>query len=289
MPSVKTDPRSTLFGRFQTAEPLSVLAEWTHVAQDETLKEVSHPPAVDVLDQEDLLEQDIKVSTFITGATDVDALGSCTMNATTAKLSSLLTPAQFLALPATLAAHGITIPDIQSMEDVVGAEKLAIALYHLVTFLTGTPSSEWPTVDCGSSGPYIVQLLVALKLIKGAKIAHGAQNIASLLQQGSILMGTPWLNAWMEPGALGMIDGNGSSSVLEAQIKQGVAGGHETLMWEIEKLVLSATGQVEPEKTILVHRNSWTKSFGDEGNYRSHLSTWVTLGQYSDFRLLVAA
>jgi hypothetical protein len=130
---------------------------------------------------------------------------------------------------------------------------------------------------------------VALKLIKGAKIAHGGQNIISLLQSGSILMGTPWLNDWMNPGAGGMIDGNGSASVLESQIRNGVAGGHETLMWEVEKLVLTETGLVVPDKTVLVHRNSWTKSFGDEGNYRSHLSTWVTLGQYSDFRLLVAA
>lgn len=74
------------YGRFQVAEAPSALRA-LHFHTTEKLKTVDHEPKVAVLDQEDLLAQGIRVSQFIQGAKDVDALGSCTAQATVAKLA----------------------------------------------------------------------------------------------------------------------------------------------------------------------------------------------------------
>lgn len=280
MPDLKLN-----YGRVQVPESNNVLAQWTHLHTDEALKEVDWEPPLAVLDQQDLQAQAIECSTFIPDAmAGIDALGSCTMNATTAKLSSFLGASDFLTLPSRL--PGLTIPSVLQMDDAVGAEKLAIGLYHLVTFSTGIPSQEWPRVDCGSSGPYIVELLQHMSLAKGALVASGSQNLVSMLQKGAVLQGTPWLNPWENPDAQGFIDGDGSAVTVREQINQGVAGGHETLITAIEKLALTETGRVVPHQTVLRVRNSWSKSWGDNGSCRLHASTLDTLGSYCDFRLL---
>ena len=125
-----------------------------------------------------------------------------------------------------------------------------------------------------------------MKLVSGASLAQGAQSIVSLLQTGPLLVGQPFLNDWENPAPGGMIDGNGSSATLQQQLADGVAGGHETLLMGIEKLSLSATGQVEPHQTIIRFRNSWSASWGDEGDYLAHLSTYVALGSNCDYRQL---
>jgi hypothetical protein len=43
---------------------------------------------------------------------------------------------------------------------------------------------------------------------------------------------------------------------------------------------------VIPDKTIVRFRNSWTEGWGDHGSYRAHLSTYIALGAYCDFRRL---
>src|SRR5581483_3150925 len=266
------------FGRYQVAEPPHALLD-LHVHNGTTpLREVDHEPKVAVLDQEDLLEQGIHVSQFIPSAKDVDALGSCTANATTAALSNLLSEADFSKFTDSSWPY----------RDTVAAEKAAIRFYHECTDQTGNPGQEWPPTDCGSSGPYIVSELKRLGLASGQKVAHGAQNIVSLLQGGCILQGTPWLNAWMEPDANGFVDGDGSLATLQRQIQQGVAGGHETVQSAIEKLTLLQTGVVDPYNTVIRVRNSWSPSLGDNGSCRFHLSTFVVLGGYCDFRQLVA-
>jgi hypothetical protein len=243
------------------------------------LKEVDYEPKLDVLDQEDLLKQGIYTDLLVPGAKRVDALGSCTANATTGKLSSILSEADFRVFT------GSKIDALY--DDVKAAEEGAIRFYHECTMQTAKPAEEWPPTDCGSSGPYIVQELERKGLVKGAKIAHGAANIVSLLQKGSLLVGQPFLNAWEEPDAHGFIDGNGTATELEAQIQLGVAGGHETILTAIEKLVQTPTGQVDIFKSVIRFRNSWSPAWGDNGSYRAHLSTFVGLGSYCDFRLLV--
>lgn len=265
---------TTKFGRNfvpETEETMQTL----HLHNGETkLTTVDWEPKIGVLDQEDLLAQGIDTSELVPGAQKVDALGSCTQNANMSGVSNVVSEADFLAFTGA-----------SSYSDTVSIEKCAIVNYHLTSLLTNDVSSEWPPNDDGSSGVYVVDHDVALNLVDGAKIAHGAQNIISLLQTGGLLVGQPFLNAWMEPDANGFIDGNGSSSVLEKQIRQGVAGGHETYLSAIEEIALSASGQVIPNKTIIRFRNSWTKSWGDNGSYRAHLSTYVALTS-CDFRQL---
>lgn len=265
---------NTQYGRYQAPEsPNSLLR--LHFHRGGTLTEVDHEPKVGVLDQEDLHAQGILCSTFIPGAGDPDALGSCTANATTAALSTVLSEQEFLA------TTGAT-----SYQDTVGAEKWAIKFYHQCSSQTADSATEWPPTDCGSSGPYIVKELEAQKLVKGDRIAHGADNIVSLMQTGGLLVGQPFFNAWEDPDSNGFVDGDGSPDALEAAIQSGVAGGHETFVFGIEHLALTATDRVDPFNTVLDVRNSWSASWGDAGNYRIHLSTYVMLGNYCDFRSL---
>ncbi len=267
---------SHAYGRYAVAESPSSLRR-LHTRTAAVLHTVDWEPKVGVLDQEDLIAQGIRVSALVPGASDVDALGSCTANATTAALSNLLPEQQFLDLV-----------DASTYDDVVAAECWAIDFYHECSDQTGDPAQEWPPTDCGSSGPYIVSELQRLKLISGDKIAHGADNICSLLQEGCLIVGQPFLNAWETPDAQGFIDGDGSASTLRAQIAGGVAGGHETCLCAIESLVLDSQGAVVPERTVVRFRNSWGRAWGDAGDYRAHLSTYVALGAFCDFRSLVA-
>jgi hypothetical protein len=248
-----------------------------HIHKGAQLKEVDHEPPMGVLEQENFGAQGIDTSAVVPGAPKVDALGNCVLNAGAVALSAVMTAPNYFQ------ATGIT-----SYADTVGGEKFAIRSYQGCTDQTGSPASEWPPTDCGSSGPYLVQYMKSLKLISGQQIAHGSQNLVSLLQSGCVLEGGPFLNAWEQPPASSIVDGNGSASQLEDQIKLGVAGGHETLITAIVRLRLTTTGVVIPEQTIVRVRNSWGATFGDKGSFYIHLSTLVALGSYYDFRQLVA-
>lgn len=279
-------PNATKFGRYQVAEPLSALHR-THFYGGAPLKEVDFEPAVGVLDQEDLVAQGLLTSEFVPGCTtNLPALGSCTANTTIENVSNLVADdAAFAAACAVIGALGVT-----GFADVVGAEKAAILFYHQETSLTGSTSTEWPPTDCGSSGPYMAQMLLKLGLISGETVgAHTAEDLVSLMQTGNIAWGTPWFNAWMSPPSNAFLDGNGTTSAIEASIKSGLAGGHEITESAIEKLTLSATGKVESDKTVLRIRNHWTKSWGDNGSCYVHLSTWLALASHCDFRQFHAA
>lgn len=273
------------YGRIQVAEPPSALAR-LHIHDGAELREVDHEPKVAVIDQQNLLEQGIRVSQFIPGARDVDALGSCTCNALTAALSNLLPEVRFNEVLGALVGDHAAGP--AGFDDAIGAERGAIALYHQITDQTGDPATEWPPTDCGSSGPYLYQYAQHAGWAKTERIAHGAQSIVSLLQTDGVLQGTPFFYAWEEPDAHGFVDGNGTVADLMAAIRSGVAGGHETYISAIEKLTVSQTGQVIPEQTVLRVRNSWGPAYGDHGSFRIHLSTLVWLGGQCDFRQLVA-
>lgn len=267
-----TRPASS-YGQYHVAEAPSSLMR-LHLHDGSALKEVDHEPKVGVLDQSDLIKQGIDTSVIVPGASTVDALGSCTANATTSALSNVLGESAFLALI-----------QAANFDDVVKAEEWAIVFYHLCSDQTGNPAQEWPPTDCGSSGPFIVQQLERMKLASGDRIAHGADNIVSLMQTDGLLTGSPFFNAWEDPDPHGFIDNGG----VEAAIRSGVAGGHETYFSAVEKLVLTETGRVDPTKTVIRGRNSWTSSWGDHGSYRAYLSTFVALGAYCDHRQLVAA
>lgn len=272
------------YGQFHVAESLNTLSTSMHIHAGGPLKSVMHVPPLRVLDQEDLFKQGIDTSALVKGAQKVDALGSCTANATTVAVS-FLGPTHYAKYLTALLGRTVTAAEV-NWEDVKTGEEAAILFYHLCSDQTGVPSQEWPPTDCGSSGPYIVQELQRMKLVSGASLAQGAQNIVSLLQTGPLLVGQPFLNDWENPASNGMIDGDGSTATFEQQVRDGVAGGHETLLMGTEKLVLSETGQVVANETIIRFRNSWSASWGDEGDYLAHLSTYVALASNCDYRLL---
>lgn len=266
------------YGRVQVAEPLAHLSHIHRYDGASPLKEVDHEPPMGVLDQSDLHAQGIYCSQFIPGAGDPDALGSCTANATTVHLSDLLPEAAFLK------AAGV-----QSYADTVGGETFSIRFYNACTDQTGQSGTEWPPTDCGSSGPYIYSEAKAQGLVTSQRIAQHAQDVVSLLQSGTVLCGQPFLKAWESPDANGFIDGDGSLSTLTHMLTGGVAGGHETCWSSIEKLAFDGLGRVNPAGTVIRARNSWSASWGDHGSYRFHLSTFVALSHWCDFRQLGAA
>lgn len=272
----------TSFGQYQSTEPIENLTLVHRHDGVTPLREVDHEPKLATLDQEDLLAQGIDTSALVPGAPRVDALGSCTANATTVGVSNLGESVYVKYLTALdLTPKG----DVDLFTATALGEQGAIVFYHDETGLTSSP---WPPTDSGCTGPVLVEKLQALGVVTSQRIAHGAQDLVSLLQTDGVLEGGPFLNAWMEPPATHVVDGNGTTSELEAQIRQGVAGGHETYISGIVKLSLTETGQVVPEKTILKVRNSWSKNYGDAGSFYLHLSTLVALGRYYDFRQLVA-
>lgn len=266
----------TKFGRYRVADPMRL--DRMHLHRGEHLREVDHEPPIPVLDQEDLIEQGIDTSALVPGALRVDALGSCTCNAGTASLAERYA-----------AVHGVdALPRIGlSTTDAVADEAYAIRLYHSVTDQTGDPAREWPPTDCGSNGLYVSTELEKQGLTCGHKTAHGIHNLVSLLQGGTVIMGAPWFKAWMEPDQLGFVDGSGGVEDLQWAIASGVAGGHETCITAVERLVVDATGRIDTAASHVRVRNSWSPAFGDRGSFRVHLSTLEMLGQYADFKQLM--
>ena len=266
-------PTPTKFGRYQVAEPFR--AELLHLHDGVTpLKEVSWEIPIPVLDQEDLESQGIDTATLIPGAQRVDALGSCTANATTASLAE------------RYHAAGKELPAGLSATDAVADEEWAIRFYHACTDQTGDPSQEWPPTDCGSTGLYCCKELEHQKLIGSYKTASGVMNALSLLQSGTVIQGTPWFNSWMQADAQGFVDGDGSLDAFYDAVRSGVAGGHETCQHAIVQLGKSVLG-VELEHTYIKVRNSWSDAFALSGDFLLHASTLQYLAAYVDYKQFV--
>lgn len=278
-------PRPTRFGRYAVPERPSLRT--LHLFRGEVLKEVNWTSPVPVLDQEDLIEQDIYCATFIPGAENVDALGSCTCNAATRHLGERLTAAGKPLGDAVVASQ--LGPKLALSDNSKNAEEFAIALYHQVTDQSGSTSTEWPPTDCGSTELFVAEYLEKLGVIGGHKTASNIEGALSLLQAGSVPIGGPFFNAWMTPDSDGFIDGDGSAEALEAAINSGVAGGHETVLHQICQLAQASNGVVALQQTILEVWNSWSPAWGLGGSYRIHASTLHLLGSNVDFKQFVVA
>ena len=259
----------TKFGRYGVAIPPRF--DRLHLYRGEPLREVDHEPPVPVLDQEDLLEQGIHTSSLAPGALDVDALGSCTCNAGAVSLAE------------RRKAAGLALPDGLSTTDAAASESFAIRLYHAVTDQTGDPSTEWPPTDCGSTGLYVCAELEHQGLISGHRVPSDIHALVSLLQGGTVIVGGPWFNAWMDPDRQGFVDGDGDVDDLAGAIDSGVAGGHETCVTAVEKLAMNRLGAIDAAQSHVRVRNSWSASWGDHGSYRIHLSTLRLLWSHLDF------
>ncbi len=280
------------YGRIQSAPPLQL--HRLHVAGTAPLREVRHEIPIPVLNQESLEAQGIDTSQLVKGAPKVDALGSCTCNAGTAHLAERWVAAgKDLAdikirgiAPGGGGSRAMTAAGL-SATDAAADEEFAILLYHLVTDQTGDPASEWPPADCGSSGFYVCTELEKQGLARTYKTASGVLGALSMLQAGTVMLGSVFFSAWEQPDSAGFIDGDGSAGALMAAIESGVAGGHETLIRGIEQLALTSAGTVDLQRTVLRVRNSWSASWGDSGDFLVHASTLDCLAQYVDLKQIV--
>jgi hypothetical protein len=253
------EPRPGL-GRHQILDGRST--GFFHRHRGGTLHTAVWEPTIPVLDQSHLTSQGIRTSQLLPGAGDVDALGSCTGNAGTAHLSALLTREQ-------CAAAGLDVTDPAA------AEEWAIGLYAGATRQDEWLAQSWPPTDCGSSGLGVARELKARGLVASYVHATDADAIADLLQRQAVMYGTPWYNAWFEPhGRSALLDDipNWQSS--------GIDGGHEICGVELESVVQDHAGRVVPEQTVVRFRNSWGRSWGDEGCFRLRLSTYITLRRH---------
>lgn len=271
----------TKFGRYAVAEPPRF--DLFHHARP-AVTTVDHEPPIGVLDQEDLLAQGIHVSALVPGAPDADALGSCTCNAGTVSLAERLYAAS--RDPHALVNAGI-MPETDEYtggDPRVAAthnEQFAIRLYHDVTSQAGDPAQEWPPTDCGSTGLHVCTTLERRGVARAHRVATSVEAALSLLQDGTVMMGAPWFNAWMEPDEHGFVDGDGTPDDLERAMSSGVAGGHETCLTAIE------AASADLLSVVIRVRNSWSASWGDHGSYRVHASTLRMLGSHCDYKQLV--
>jgi hypothetical protein len=266
-----------LFGRYHVAEPprFEILH---HGAEATALKEISHDIPIPVLDQEDLIAQGIDTSQLVKGAPKVDALGSCTANATTVSLAE------------HYVSSGRGLPTGFSASDPVADEEWAIDFYHSCTDQTGDPGQEWPPTDAGSTGLYCCQLLQHMGLIKSYSTGNSAMQALSMLQHGTVIWGTPWFNSWMSPNSDGFVDGDGSFRAFMDCIRSGVAGGHEICMFGVPKLGHVTLGHIlDLEETVIDIRNSWSTGWGENGTFRIHASTVQRLAMYADLKQFVLA
>jgi hypothetical protein len=183
---------------------------------------------------------------------DQGQLGSCTGNAGTGALGTE---------PFFSAVGKAALPD---PTDGAAAEKFAVQLYSDATKVDGAPGT-YPPDDTGSSGLAICKVLKARNIIKGYRWARTAYGLLQLLQNGPVLQGMPWYEAFFHPDANAYIDAdpNWPSS--------GVAGGHE-----VEALGLELDTNDAFNSTV-VYANSWGTGWGDQGRFRMRLRTYEQL------------
>src|ERR1039458_2689472 len=265
---------ATKFGRVAVAEPLRF--DLLHLWRGEPMQPVNHESPVPVLDQEDLLAQNIDTSKIVVGAASVDALGTCALPICVCSLGERLAAKARKGFPWILTAS--TFGSLNAISAITD-EEFAIRLYHIATDATGDTSTEWPPVDCGSSGLAMCQTLQQAHLIKSYASAANVQSALHLLQDGTVIMGSPWFNMWMTPNAQGYVDGDGSQAALDDALDSGVAGGHETCWTSMLTPFQSDLTQV-----VIRVRNSWSPRWGLGGSYLIHASTLAWLGSHIDYK-----
>lgn len=230
----------------------------------EILKPADWEPPLPVLDQSDLLGQGIHTSKLFEGVGDVDALGSCTGNSGTELISALHDSK-------TLKDAGLDVTNPAA------AETWAIGLYSDASHRDRWMDENWPTVDCGSSGLGVAKALRSRGLIDQYGTATSGLELCRDLQNGPVLIGMPWYQAWFSPV--------GSSALLDdipGWEDSPIAGGHELCITALEKVRQTASGRLDYKHTIIRLRNHWTRSFGDNGSFRMSLDVYRKLRSQVD-------
>jgi hypothetical protein len=248
-------------GRHKVLDPRSLAYRTPYAGQP--LKPIEWLPSLPVLNQQQLLTQGIRTSQLFEGVPDVDALGSCTANAATCLLSILHTPAQ-------LAAAGLNVTDAAA------AEAWAIGLYSDATHRDQWLEYSWPAIDCGSSGLGVAKALRSRGLADSYVHATTAEELCALLQTGPVLMGMPWHSAFTQT-----TDDAGFIDTAPGWADSPLEGGHEVCITGLEAVALH-DGQLLPDHTVLRFRNSWGTGWGDRGDGRLLLSTYLALRNQID-------
>jgi hypothetical protein len=248
-------------GRHKVLDPRSLAYRTPYTGED--LKPVEWLPKTPVLNQQNLLAQGIRTSHVFLGAPDVDALGSCTGNAATCLISVLHTPEQL-----AVAALNVTDP--------VDAELWSIGLYSDATHRDQWHEQAWPATDCGSSGLGVAKALRARGLIAEYRTATTAEELCTLLQAGPVLMGMPWHAAFTQAS-----DDAGFIDTTPGWADSPLEGGHEVCITALEAVALH-DGRLLPDHTVLRFRNSWGTGWGDRGEGRLFLSTYLALRDQID-------
>jgi hypothetical protein len=183
---------------------------------------------------------------------DQGSLGSCTGNAGTGALGTE---------PFYDAAGRNVLPD---PGDAAACEEFAVQLYSDATQLDPYPGT-YPPEDTGSSGMAICKVLKARGTIRGYRWARSPYGLLRLLQNGPVLQGMPWREAFFSPDKDGFIDADPhwpSSSL---------AGGHEVEAIGVE------LDESDAFNSAIVYANSWGTGWGVDGRFRMRLRTYEEL------------
>lgn len=257
--TVRTYATPPHLGRHQVLDTRSLAYRRPYDGQP--LYATAWEPRIPALDQRNLRAQGIHLSKAYGLTDDTDALASCTGNSATAALSILLTKDRATAAGLDTA-------------DAAAAQRFAIDLYAHATEHDQWHDLAWPEQDCGSSGLGVAKALRARGLIDQYGTATTAEELCTLLQSGPVLMGMPWHAAFSEPDTEGFIDsGDWADSPLE--------GGHEVCITALEA-VATADGVLLPQNTVLRFRNSWGRAWGEHGDGRLFLTTYLALRDQID-------
>ena len=192
---------------------------------------------------------------------DQGHLGSCTGNAGTGALGT----------QPFYDAVGRTV--LPPPDDAAAAEEFAVRLYADATVVDGYPGT-YPPDDTGSSGLAICKVLKSRGTINGYRFAQSAYGFLRLLQNGPVLQGMPWYNAFFTPDPQGFIDSDSNWP------SSGVAGGHEVEAVGVE---LDTSNVFN---SVITYVNSWGTGWGDSGRFKMRLRTYdqldgIDLKQYT--------
>lgn len=183
---------------------------------------------------------------------DQGKLGSCTGNAGTGALGTQ---------PFYDAAGRSALPAADSAD---ACEAFAVQLYEHATVVDGYKGT-YPPEDTGSSGLAICKVLKERGTVSGYRWARSPYGFLRLLQDGPVLQGMPWYEAFFEPDKHGFIDAN------DAWPSSGLAGGHEVEAVAVE---LNTHDVFE---SVITYVNSWGTHWGDAGRFRMKLRTYERL------------